>query len=69
MDISNLSAETLKALHALIGDAIISDNAAPKGQEQYGVRIYPDWRKQADAFEARMLELGISFEPLDWSIR
>jgi len=65
MNIPDLSDELLRALHRLIHEAL-SDDASPDGAKSYGVREYPDWKRDADAFEAEMTKRGIPFDPIDW---
>lgn len=67
MNIAGLSNETLQALHQLIREKLAADDAAGNGPKRYGVREYPDWRTQADEFEAQMTERNLQFEPIDWS--
>ena len=54
MDIPKLSNTSLQDLHALLPSACCFDDAAPADKKPYGVREHPDWRGQADAFEAEM---------------
>ena len=66
MIIEELSDETLKTLHQLIRQAQWADDHLPREEKRYGVREYPDWRMQADRFEAEMSRRRIVFQPLDW---
>jgi hypothetical protein len=65
MNIPDLSNQSLQDLHTLIREALVSDDAA-KDAKPYGVREYPDWKKQADEFEAEMTSRKISFNKIEW---
>jgi hypothetical protein len=49
MNIPQLSDQSLQDLHSLIREALRADDGMQKDKKIYGVREYPDWRKQADA--------------------
>ena len=66
MNIPGLTDQSLKDLHTLIREALESDDAAPKNAKPYGVREYPDWKRQGDAYEAEMTSRKIQFEKLKW---
>lgn len=66
MNILELTDQSLKDLHSLIGEAMVADDAASTGPKPYGVRETSDWKRQADAFEAEMKKRGVSFKELDW---
>lgn len=66
MDIPSLSDGSLKDLHNLIAETLAVDDALPAGGKRWGVREYPDWRRQADAFEAEMEKRSIKFIPISW---
>ncbi len=67
MKIQVLSDQSLQDLHSLIREALCADDAAPKNERPYGVREFPDWKKQADAFEAELAKRGIAFAKIDWA--
>lgn len=66
MHIPGLSDGSLIDLHALIREALESDDRSADGRKLYGVRDYPDWRRQANDLEAEMRRRSIAFEPIDW---
>lgn len=66
MNIKNLSDQSLSDLHELIREALEKDDASTGGK-QFGVREYPDWKKQADDFEAELANRKKGFKPIDWS--
>jgi hypothetical protein len=69
MNIPRLTNHPLIALHQLIAEAQAADDAATVAQRRrpFGVRDYPDWRKQAGAFEAEMKKRGLVFEHIEWA--
>ncbi|MGO8954969.1 MAG: hypothetical protein ACLPWS_01115 [Rhodomicrobium sp.] len=67
MNIPGLSDQSLRDLHKLIREALAKDDASTTGAKAYGVREYPDWKRDADAFEAEMTARGISFDKIDWT--
>jgi hypothetical protein len=66
MEISTLSNTALKDLHSVIVKRKADEFAVPPAKQVYGVRKYPDWKEQADAFEAEMKKRGIAFRPIKW---
>jgi hypothetical protein len=69
MNIPGLTNDALIALHELIAEAQADDDAAAAGQRRrpFGVREYPDWRRQADAYEAEMKKRGLVFKHIGWA--
>jgi hypothetical protein len=72
MNIPGLTNHALMALHQLIGEAHeaqAADDAAAAGKRRrpFGVRDYPDWRKQACAYEAEMEKRHIVFKRIEWA--
>jgi hypothetical protein len=69
MNIPGLTNHALMALHQLIGEAQAADDAAAAGKRRrpFGVRDYPDWRKQAGAYEAEMEKRHIVFKHIEWA--
>jgi hypothetical protein len=53
-------------LHGTIAAALAEDDALPKNTKKYDVREYPDWRRQADEFEAELKSRNESFVPIVW---
>jgi hypothetical protein len=53
----------------LIAEAQAADDAATAAQRRrpFGVREYPDWRKQAGVYEAEMKKQGLVFEHIEWA--
>ena len=68
MNIIILSNESLQDLHALIREALEMDDAAPKGEKPFGLRDHPDWKKQADEYEAEMAFRRVWFRKIDWTL-
>lgn len=68
MNIKGLSTNGLRLLHRAIAEALAEDDRQPDGAKTYGVREFPDWRQQADAFEAELTARGEVFVPVVWSI-
>jgi len=66
MNIPGLTDQSLKDLHVLISETLAADDKLPPGKKKWGVREYPDWRRQADAFEAEMKKRRIAFDPIKW---
>jgi hypothetical protein len=66
MHIPGLTDQSLKDLHALIGECLTEDDKLPKDKKKFGVREYSDWRRQADAFEDEMRKRKIPFTPIKW---
>jgi hypothetical protein len=66
VDIEGLSDQSLLDLHSLIAQALAIDDALPANQKRFGVRQYPDWRRQSDAFEAEMTRRALTFTPIHW---
>jgi hypothetical protein len=68
MNIPGLTNHALMALHQLIGEAQAADDAvaAARRRRPFGVRDYPDWRKQAGAYEAEMGKRHIVFKHIEW---
>jgi hypothetical protein len=66
MHIPGLSDQSLKDLHVLIAEKLAEDDKLPSGKKVCGVREYPDWRRQADAFEGEMRKRKIPFTPIKW---
>jgi hypothetical protein len=66
MDISKLLDAELKHLHDAIVSRKAEEFAVPVEDQVYGVRKYPDWKEQADAFEAEMTKRGIAFRQIRW---
>lgn len=66
MNIGGLSTNGLKLLHSTIAAALAEDDALPKSAKKYGVREYPDWRRQADDFEAELTNRNERFAPIAW---
>ena len=67
MNIPGLTTQSLLDLHGLIRHALEEDDRNPETEKKYGVRIYPDWRKQADAIEAELSVRKVPFTPIPWS--
>jgi hypothetical protein len=69
MNIPGLSNHALIALHQLIAEAQAADDAATAAQRRrpFGVREYPDWRKQAGMYEAEMKKRHIGFKRIEWA--
>lgn len=67
MNVPGLSDDSLKNLHDLISEVIKTDDALPKDKKRFGVREYPDWKKQSDEFEAELHRRGLPFTPISWS--
>jgi hypothetical protein len=69
MNIPGLTNHALIALHQLVAEAQAADDAATAGERRrpFGVREYPDWRKQAGAYEAEMKKRGLVFEHIAWA--
>lgn len=65
-DITKMSDKSIKAQHKAIFDCLnIDDSLVASGKaEQYGVRIYPDWKEQKDEIEAELTRRGISYTPI-----
>jgi hypothetical protein len=63
MNIPGLTNHALIALHQLIAEAQAADDAATAAQRwrPFGVREYPDWRKQAGVYEAVPSHAKIKF--------
>ena len=66
MDIPGLSDQSLHDLHSLIAETLSADDALPKDKKRWGVREYPDWRDQADAFEEEMKKRKLPYTPIKW---
>jgi len=66
MNINGLSTNGLNLLHTTIATALAEDDALPKDGKRYGVREYPDWRRQADDIEAELASRQQRFEPIGW---
>ena len=69
MNIPGLTNHALMALHQLIAEAQAADDAAAAAERRrpFGVRDYPDWRKQACAYEAEMKKRHIGFKRIEWA--
>jgi hypothetical protein len=67
LNIKGLSTNGLRLLHRTIAEALAEDDKQPDGAKPYGVREYPDWRQQADAFEAELTARSEAFEPIAWN--
>jgi hypothetical protein len=69
MNILGLTNHGLMALHQLIAEAQAADDAATAGERRrpFGVRDYPEWRRQADAYEAEMKKRGLIFKHIEWA--
>jgi hypothetical protein len=69
MNISGLTNHALIALHQLIAEAQAADDAAAAGKRRtpFGVRLYGDWRRQADAYEVEMKKRGLVFKHIEWA--
>jgi len=69
MNIPGLTNHALIALHQLIAEAQGADDAAAAAQRRrpFGVRDYPDWRKQAGVYEAEMKKRHIVFTHIEWA--
>lgn len=67
MNVPELTDASLLDLHPLIRECLAADDGSPKDKKRYGVREYPDWRRQADAFESELTKREISFTKIDWS--
>jgi len=69
MNIPGLTNDALMALHQLIAEAQAADDAAAAAERRrpFGVREYPDWRKQAGMYEAEMKKRGLVFEHIAWA--
>jgi hypothetical protein len=69
MNIPGLTNHALTALHQLIAEAQAADDAATAGERRrpFGVRDYPGWRRQADAYEAEMKKRGLDFKHIEWA--
>lgn len=70
MNIPGLTNHALIALHQLIAEAQAADDDATAAQRRrpFGVREYPDWRKQAGVYEAEMKKRHIVFKRIEWAI-
>jgi hypothetical protein len=66
MQIDQLTTGSLRELHEAIWDALNSDDAQPREKRAYGVRAYPDWRRQGDQYEAALAARGERFAPIPW---
>ena len=69
MNIPGLTNRALMALHQLIAEAQAADDAAAAAERRrpFGVRDYPDWRKQACAYEAEMKKRHIGLKRIEWA--
>ena len=69
MNIPGLTNHALIALHQLIAEAQGADDAAAAAQKRrpFGVRDYPDWRKQAGVYEVEMKKWHIVFKHIEWA--
>ena len=69
MNIPGLTNHALIALHQLIAEAQAADDAASARQTRrpFGVRDYPEWRRQADSFEAEMKKRRLDFKHIEWA--
>ena len=67
MNIPGLTTESIQSMHELIRHAKAIDEALPADRKRYGVQVYPDWKQQADAFEAELRKRNEQFVPIDWS--
>ncbi len=67
MNINELSTQSLHDLHSLIREAVKTDDAVTNGVKRYGVRDYPDWQRQAEAFEEELSKRNIPFEKIQWT--
>jgi len=69
MNIPGLTNLALIALHTLIAEAQAADDAATAGERRrpFGVRDYPEWRKQSDGYEAEMKKRGLVFKHIGWA--
>ncbi|WP_198033217.1 hypothetical protein [Methylosinus sp. PW1] len=52
-------------MHATIADALAEEDA--QGGSSLGVREYPDWRRQAEDYEAELSARGEEFAPIEWN--
>jgi hypothetical protein len=66
MNIKGFSTNGIKLLHQTITKALAEDDARPNGAEVYGVREYPDWRREADQLEAELANRSETFAPIVW---
>lgn len=66
MIVPALTDEAIQAMHALIAKALAEDDASTENP-RFGVRQFPDWKAQADEFEAEMLKRELAFTPIDWT--
>src|SRR2546430_1684661 len=62
-----LSDQSLKDLHSLIAETLAADDALPRNKKKWGVRDYPDWKRQSDDFEAEMTKRKLAFTPTKWA--
>ena len=62
----NLSTNSIRTLHRKISECLAKDDSKPDGQKLYKVRELPDWKQQADIFEAALKKRGIDYEPIQW---
>lgn len=69
MNIPALTNHGLMALHQSIAKAQAADDAAAAAQKRrpFGVRDYPEWRRQADAYEGEMKKRGLVFKHIEWA--
>jgi hypothetical protein len=63
---SVLSDGSLKMLHEGILTALAEDDALAEQPKKFGVRDYPDWRRQADALERELEMRGLDFGTIRW---
>ncbi|MDC7785099.1 hypothetical protein PQJ75_02400 [Rhodoplanes sp. TEM] len=66
MKYNELSTPSLHELHGLIAGLLLDTDAGVPGVEAYGLRIYPDWHRQADEYEAALAARGEAFAAIRW---